>query len=158
MFVTTEIPKQRIPMCRAAITSGTVDMPARSPPTARMKRISAGVSNWGPSQATYTPSPTSMPSRQPRQARPPEPGSYASDMSGKRGPSASSFGPTSGDVPCRFTWSEMSTSCPGRKDSLIAARGVRDHQRPDPESPEDTDAEDRPVGRDALVQVRRGLA
>ena len=33
MFVTTEIPRQRIPMCRAAITSGTVDIPARSPPT-----------------------------------------------------------------------------------------------------------------------------
>ena len=30
---------------------GTVDIPARSPPIARMKRISAGVSNCGPSHA-----------------------------------------------------------------------------------------------------------
>ena len=38
-------------MCRAAMTSCTVDIPARSAPTARMKRISAGVSNCGPSHA-----------------------------------------------------------------------------------------------------------
>ena len=40
-----------MPMCLAAMTSCTVDMPARSPPAARMNRISAGVSNCGPSQA-----------------------------------------------------------------------------------------------------------
>ena len=33
MFVTTEIPRTRMPMCRAAMTSCTVDMPARSPPS-----------------------------------------------------------------------------------------------------------------------------
>ena len=32
MFVTTEMPRQRMPMWRAAMISGTVDMPARSPP------------------------------------------------------------------------------------------------------------------------------
>ena len=38
-------------MCRAASTSGTVDMPTRSAPSVRIIRISAGVSNAGPSQA-----------------------------------------------------------------------------------------------------------
>jgi hypothetical protein len=52
MLVTTEIPRQRMPMCRAAMTSCTVDMPARSPPAARMNRISAGVSNCGPGNWT----------------------------------------------------------------------------------------------------------
>ena len=33
-------------------------------------------------------------------------------MSGKRGPSESSFGPTSGFEPCRLMWSEISTSPP----------------------------------------------
>jgi hypothetical protein len=51
MFVTHESARQRIPMCRAASTSGTVDMPTRSAPSARSMRISAGVSKAGPSQA-----------------------------------------------------------------------------------------------------------
>ena len=63
MFVTQEMARQRTPMCRAASTSGTVDMPTMSPPIARMKRTSAGVSYAGPSQAAYTPSSRSMPSR-----------------------------------------------------------------------------------------------
>ena len=51
MFVTHEMARQRRPMWRAASTSGTVDIPTRSPPRARIIRISAGVSNAGPSQA-----------------------------------------------------------------------------------------------------------
>jgi hypothetical protein len=43
--------RQRMPMCRAASTSGTVDIPTRSAPRMRIIRISAGVSNAGPSQA-----------------------------------------------------------------------------------------------------------
>ena len=42
MFVTHEIARQRRPMCRAASTSGTVDIPTRSPPRMRIIRISAG--------------------------------------------------------------------------------------------------------------------
>ena len=48
MFVTHEIARQRMPMCRAASTSGTVDIPTRSAPSVRSMRISAGVSNAGP--------------------------------------------------------------------------------------------------------------
>ena len=103
-----------MPMCRAAITSGTVDIPTRSAPSARMKRISAGVSNCGPSQAAYTPSPSASPSRSAAScASRRYSGSYASVMSGKRGPSVSSFGPTSGEVPCRLTWSEISDETSG---------------------------------------------
>ena len=39
--------------------------------------------------------------------------SYGADMSGKRGPSASSFGPMSGLSPSRLMWSAMSIRSPG---------------------------------------------
>ena len=39
-----EMPSTSMPMCRAAIASGTVDMPTASAPIARKARISAGVS------------------------------------------------------------------------------------------------------------------
>ena len=51
MFVMHEIPSTRIPMCRAAITSGTVDMPTASAPSARAILISAGDSYDGPVKA-----------------------------------------------------------------------------------------------------------
>ena len=38
-------------MCRAAVTSGTVDMPTASAPSVRNTRISAGVSKEGPVSA-----------------------------------------------------------------------------------------------------------
>ena len=44
MFVMHDRPSTRIPMCRAAMTSGTVDMPTASAPRVRAMRISAGVS------------------------------------------------------------------------------------------------------------------
>jgi len=44
MLVTQEIASTLIPMCRAAITSPTVDIPTRSAPIVRKYRISAGVS------------------------------------------------------------------------------------------------------------------
>ena len=43
-FDTTATAHAGTPMWRAAITSGTVDMPTRSAPRARSIRISAGVS------------------------------------------------------------------------------------------------------------------
>ena len=43
--------RRRSPACRAAITSGTVDMPTRSAPSVRKARISAGVSKLGPAVA-----------------------------------------------------------------------------------------------------------
>ena len=43
-FVMQEIPSTSIPMCRAAMASGTVDMPTASAPAVRRNRISAGVS------------------------------------------------------------------------------------------------------------------
>ena len=44
MFVMHEMPRTRTPMWRAAITSGTVDIPTASAPIARAILISAGVS------------------------------------------------------------------------------------------------------------------
>ena len=44
MLVMQESPSTRMPMWRAAITSGTVDMPTASAPSVRNARISAGVS------------------------------------------------------------------------------------------------------------------
>ena len=44
MFVTQATPKMRIPICAAAMTSGTRDMPTKSTPIDRRYRISAGVS------------------------------------------------------------------------------------------------------------------
>ena len=44
MFVISEKPSTFIPACEAAITSGTVDIPTASAPSARNARISAGVS------------------------------------------------------------------------------------------------------------------
>ena len=119
-LVTQESARQRIPMCRAASTSGTVDIPTRSAPSARIIRISAGVSNAGPSQAAYTPSPSASPSLSAAScASLRYSGSYASDMSGKRGPSVSSFGPTSGEEPWRLRWSAIATRRPGSSEGSI---------------------------------------
>src|SRR5690606_25850979 len=48
MFVTAETARTRSPRCRAAMTSGTVDMPTRSQPASFRSRISAGGSKLGP--------------------------------------------------------------------------------------------------------------
>ena len=48
MLVMVEIAATLSPRNRARITSGTVDMPTASPPSVRIARISAGVSNDGP--------------------------------------------------------------------------------------------------------------
>ena len=48
MLVMVEIAATFRPRKRARITSGTVDMPTASPPSVRIARISAGVSNDGP--------------------------------------------------------------------------------------------------------------
>ena len=45
---TQDIPAMRMPICRAAMASGTVDMPTASAPIVRSARISAGVSKLGP--------------------------------------------------------------------------------------------------------------
>ena len=50
-------------------------------------------------------------------------------MSGKRGPSASSFGPISGLSPIRLMWSVVTTIVPGRHVGVHAADGVGDDQR-----------------------------
>src|SRR5208337_3055330 len=55
-LVTQEMPSTSIPMCRATIVSGTVDMPTSVAPSVRKARISAGVSKLGPGVARYTPS------------------------------------------------------------------------------------------------------
>ena len=49
-------------------------------------------------------------------------------MSTKRGPSRSSLGPLSADVPVRFRWSAMATISPGVNAGSIATRGVGDDQ------------------------------
>src|SRR5439155_18893436 len=64
MLVMHEMARTRIPMCRTAITSGTVDMPTASAPSVRHMRISAGVSYDGPVKAMYTPWRTGTPAFQ----------------------------------------------------------------------------------------------
>ena len=44
MLVMHEMPATSMPMCRATIASGTVDIPTASAPMTRKARISAGVS------------------------------------------------------------------------------------------------------------------
>ena len=55
-------PSTSMPMCRATIVSGTVDMPTSVAPSVRKARISAGVSKLGPGVARYTPSSSANPS------------------------------------------------------------------------------------------------
>ena len=79
-------------------------------------------------------------------------------MSGKRGPSASSFGPTSGDVPWRFRWSEIGDEAGrARADGSIAPQAFVRTRLRHPEAAEDADAEDDDGGRMALVEVRATL-
>src|SRR5207245_10213587 len=101
--VMIETPSTLIPVCTAVMTSGTVLIPTTSAPRARSIRYSARVSRFGPVTATYTPSRRLMP-RPSATARPSarRPATYASDMSGNRGPTRSSFGPTRGFAPKRL--------------------------------------------------------
>ena len=55
-FVMQLTPTTRMPIARATITSGTVDMPTASAPSAASIRTSAGVSYVGPRSPAYTPS------------------------------------------------------------------------------------------------------
>src|SRR5436190_8820625 len=101
--VMTEMPSTRMPPCTATMTSGTVDIPTTSPPSSRTMRYSARVSRFGPETATYTPSRSVIfASRATPRATARNCSSYGSDMSGNRGPSRSSFGPTSGLSPSRL--------------------------------------------------------
>ena len=122
---------------------------------ARMKRISAGVSNCGPSHATYTPSPTSSPSRSAAaRARARSSGSYASLMSGKRGPSDVVVRPDERRRALQVDVIRDEDELPGPVVRVDPARGVRHDERADAERAEHPDAEDDAVGADALVQVR----
>ena len=60
-LVMPEITETRRPQCRAASTSGTVDMPTASAPRILNALIYAGVSKLGPGHQQYTPSARSMP-------------------------------------------------------------------------------------------------
>ena len=88
------------PECTAAMTSGTSDMPTRSTPAWRRNRYSARVGMLGPATAANTPGRHGMPSRiatsraTSRHSR-----AEGSLMSTKRGPTCSSFSPTSGCMP-----------------------------------------------------------
>ena len=63
MLVISEIASTRMPAWRAMIVSGTVLMPTASAPRTFSMRISAGVSNCGPSTQANTPSCSRMPRR-----------------------------------------------------------------------------------------------
>ena len=53
-MATTVTPSTCMPRRLAMMTSGTVDIPATSPPSIRSIRTSAGVSKLGPAIPTYT--------------------------------------------------------------------------------------------------------
>ena len=75
-------------------------------------------------------------------------------MSGKRVPSDSSFGPTSAEVPCRLTWSEMRTSCPGRKSTLIPPAAFVTTSERMPSAPSTRTPKTTSISADSLVQMR----
>src|SRR5690606_5751937 len=103
MSVMVLTPSTRMPMWRATITSGTVLMPTASTPIERSIRYSARVSRLGPATAAYTPRRNGMPSASAAAAVAlPRAASYGADMSGKRGPRSSRFGPISGLSPIRL--------------------------------------------------------
>ena len=58
--------------------------------------------------------------------------SYGSDMSGKRGPSVSSFTPTRGLSPSRLMWSESSIRSPGRHRGCIPPHALETISVPAP--------------------------
>src|SRR5882672_3373925 len=113
--VTVLIARMSIPMWRATRTSGTVLIPTASAPKPRSMRSSAGVSKFGPATATYTPS-LSFGSTECASVR--SSSVYAPTMSGKRGPSVSSFGPRSGFVPMKLMWSLMTMRSPFSNDGF----------------------------------------
>ena len=78
-------------------------------------------------------------------------------MSGKRGPSASSFGPTSGDGALQVEVIRDEHEVARREVLANAAAGVRDDERAGAEPAEDPHAEHDAVGRVALVEVRAAL-
>ena len=115
IFVMTEKPSSSIPQCAAVSASVTVDMPTASPPSSRMARISAGVSNCGPGMKKYTPSWTrSFVSLDSCKATSRRRGVYIRLTSKKRSPNSGRFFPRMGLAPLSFMWSEMTMISPGR--------------------------------------------
>ena len=60
-------------------------------------------------------------------------------------------------MPCRLTWSEIATICPGRKSAAIPPAAFVDDERADPERSQHAHAEDDAIGADSFVQVRPAL-
>ncbi len=92
-------------------------MPTACAPSTLNIRISAGVSYDGPFNPAYTPSRSVIPSARATSftaAR--NSGSYAFVMSGKRVPSESSFGPSSGESFIRLMWSLITIKSPAAND------------------------------------------
>ena len=119
IFVMMLIPKTLMPQWRATITSGTVLMPIASPPSMWYALYSAGVSYAGPWVPKYTPCTRRMPfSFATSSAILISLLSYASCMSGKRGP-VGIFFPLSGFSGKKFMWSVITIKSPTRK-SLFA--------------------------------------
>ena len=113
MLVMTEMPSSGRPQCAAVSASVTVDMPTASPPSARMARISAGVSNCGPGMKKYTPSRTEKPSFSAQDfASSRSSGVYMRVTSKKRGPNLSTFLPRKGLEPFSLMWSAISMKSP----------------------------------------------
>src|SRR5256886_12282620 len=131
--VMIDTPSTRIPTCTAAITSGTVLIPTTSAPSPRSMRYSARVSRLGPATATYTPSRSRIRSSSATwRARARSGSSYGCDMSGKRRPSVSSFGPTSGLSPSRLMWSAMSIRSPGFHSGCMPPQAFETTRMPAP--------------------------
>ena len=143
-----------MPMCRAASTSGTVDMPTVSAPSVRSMRISAGVSNAGPSQAAYTPSPRSRPSllccclRRRAQLRVVRVGHV-----GEAGPEALVVRADEGRLRLEVEMVGDEHQLARLEAVVDSADSVREDERADAEQAEHADAEDDLGGRDALVEV-----
>ena len=96
-------PSTRIPPCTATITSGTVDIPDHVGAEDAQHAILGARLEVRPATAAYTPSRNGCAARAATsRASARSAASYGADMSGKRGPSRSSFGPMSGLSPSRL--------------------------------------------------------
>ena len=110
-----------MPWCTATITSGTVDMPTTSAPMrAQHPVLGPGLEVRARHRDVHAfPQHDARARARPRGPARAAPGSYGADMSGNRGPSRSSFGPTSGLSPSRLMWSLSSTRSPGAQSGFI---------------------------------------
>ena len=153
------MPQSRIPTQRAAIASMTVDIPTASAPRiAQHPHLGRGLEGRAeePDVDALLELDIDTARRQ-RAAVAAARGSHASVRSVKRGPSASSFGPSSGVRPVRLMWSVIAIRVPAPNAGFTPPDGVREDERPGAEPVHEQRGLGHLGGREALVHVEAPL-